>query len=286
MDRSLKAILDNIDDLDEQLAGLYVQGTGDLEGRYVLGVEEVDGFGIANPGSAHGALEKERKTARSAQRAKQQLERELNEARERIAELEEGMAAGVPDAAGVEKAIRQKIEKEYERKMQAAIDGKSSELESVLGERNGFEAQVRKLLIDSIVERGETDRFKYSPKVIGPHIRSRIAAERDEETGEIVRRFLGADGQPQYKANGKPWDLEDLLQDIAKDADLGNLIARKDGQPPARGTLPRTSDTAPRTSNGRKRHLTPEEMSDFRTYSRIVEEAARDGTELVPPSQS
>lgn len=284
--RSLKAILDNIDDLEEQLAALYVPGSGDLEGRYVLGVEEVDGFGIANPGSAHGALEKERKSARAAQRAKSQLEKDLAAARERIAELEESMADGVPDAAGVEKAIRQKIEREYERKMQAAIDGKTGELQSLMGERDSFEKQVRKLLIDSIVDRGETDRFRYSPKVIGPHVRSRIAAERDEDSGEIVRRFLDASGQPGYKANGQPWDIDDLLHDIARDGDLGNLIARKDGQPPARGTAPRSPDSAPRQASGRRRHLTAEEMSDFRTYSRIVEEAARDGTELVPPTQS
>ena len=284
--RSLKAILDNIDDLEEQLAALYVPGSGDLEGRYVLGVEEVDGFGIANPGSAHGALEKERKSARAAQRAKSQLEKDLAAARERIAELEEGMADGVPDAASVEKAIRQKIEREYERKMQAAIDGKTGELQSLMGERDSFEKQVRKLLIDSIVDRGETDRFRYSPKVIGPHVRSRIAAERDEDSGEIVRRFLDASGQPGYKANGQPWDIDDLLHDIARDGDLGNLIARKDGQPPARGTAPRSPDSAPRQASGRRRHLTAEEMSDVRTYSRIVEEAARDGTELVPPTQS
>ena len=59
---ALKALLDNLDGVDESIASLYTEQNG----RYVLGVEAVDGYALEDIGGLKSSLAKERKNARDA----------------------------------------------------------------------------------------------------------------------------------------------------------------------------------------------------------------------------
>ena len=58
---ALKAVLDNLDGLDEGVASLY----SEVEGRFVLAVEPVDGFSLENVSGLKSSLMKERQNAKT-----------------------------------------------------------------------------------------------------------------------------------------------------------------------------------------------------------------------------
>ena len=286
MDPILRAVLESLDQLPEKLTinprELYRRGEGEHDGLYVFGPEgfEADGFGVANPTKLNTSLAAARKDHRTATRKAEQLERELAAARARVAELEEAAEAGgpAPDAD----ALRARIEADLNRKHEAAMAAKVAELEQLGARGDGYRKQALALLTDSATA-GGSKLFDYVGKQVQPHLASRVRIEEDEDSGQLVRHYLNANGEPGIKPNGQPWDLEDVVLDLSKDPDLGGLFVPRQGQPPA-GAQPSRHASKPSTPGARQRVLTHDEINDFATYNKIAEQAARDGVTLVPPA--
>lgn len=280
--KTLKALLDSLDDLDPALAEHYVPGTGDLEGRYVLSVDDSDGYGVANAGKLHSALEGERKAKAKAERIAKQVEKDLAAAREQLASLEEQMTAGSPDAASVEKTIRAKLEAQFKSQLDAARAQAEERVGGLSSERDGYLAQIRELMVDSVIGAGETSKHSFRAKLLAPHLRSRVQIERDEETGQMVRRFLDGKGQPGFRGDGQPWDLDDVLHEVSRtDPDFAALITAKTGQPGRTPAAPGRSSNSHQA--GPLRFSLEEVRSDPIRVSKLAEEARSAGRQVEFP---
>lgn len=280
--KRLRAILDSLDDLDPALADFYVQGSGDTEGKYVLGVDDSDGWGVVNASGLHSSLESERKAKAKAERLHKQLERELAAAREQQAALEEQLAAGIPDGAAAEKAIRTKVESEFARKLEAMRAEHEKVLGSTSSQRDAYLAQIRSLMVDSVIGTGDTSKYQFKARLLAPHLKGRIQIEQDEETGQLVRRFLNADGKPGFRGDGTPWDIDDVLTEVSRDPDFGALVTAKNGQPPRQTAAPNRSGLQP--PSGRTVRL-PQHLlepgANQAEFERFIEQAEKDGNTVV-----
>lgn len=284
----LRAILDSLDDLPELITidprSLYQPGSDDLDGRYVFAPDgfDVDGWGVANAGNLRKAIEAERRNNSKAGRVKSQAEKELQSARERIAELEEMIESGAPDAKTLEASIRKKVEAEVGKKLQAQLAEREAALESVNGKASKYRDQLLRARRAALLDRGETDTYGYNPKIVRALLEQRLRIEEDEESGDIREVWLDGKGEPAFNARG-PASMDDVLSEFAKDSDFGSFIWSKSAQRQAGGAPSGASKPAAAPA-GKVRHLTADEMSDFPTYSRIAADALRDGVTLVPPS--
>lgn len=286
----LRAILDSLDDLPESISvdprTLYREGEGDLKGKYVFGPDgfETDGFGIAAPAKLHQTIESERRTARTASRAKEQIEKELKAARERLAELEDRMAEGHPDAAAVEKAIEARLQKRFETNMQQAIAEKDAALQQVTGRRDAYEKQARELLAAQL-SGARSEKFDFDDFAIGPRIRERVQVTIDDETGEFSADYLDQHGQPGRRPDGGKWGLDDLLSEFARDQRAGKYVSPRTAQPAETSQVSRHA-RGPSSQNGRGVVLTQQDLTDFRAYEQAAERAERDGVPLIAPPTS
>lgn len=285
-DSVLRAILDSLDHLPDSIdpRTLFREGDGDLAGKYVFGPDgfEVDGYGIANGQKLQSALGKERNDLKAVRSDLAKARKELAAAQARAAELETQIASGNPDAAASEKALRSRLEAEMKGRLDAAQKDAEERIGSLSKERDSFREQLQQTMVDSLINSGTTETYKYSARLLAPHLRSRVKVDVDPENGQLVRQFLSADGQPGYRNNGQ-YGLDDILGELSRDPEFGALISKVSGQPgstsaaPPRGAPPR---------GGKQRHISVEEMNDFPTYQRIAAEAERDGITLVPPTQN
>ena len=284
MTNPLRAIIESLDDLPATIdpRDLFVPGEGELEGKYVLRIDESDGYGVANASKLHSALDAERKARAKAERMAKTIEKDIATARERMAALEEQMASGIPDAAGAEKTIRAKVESEFQRKLEAARAQLEEQIAALSSERDGFSAQVRDLLVDSVIASGETPKHAFRAKLLAPHLRSRVQVERDEDTGQMVRRFLDSKGQPGFRGDGTPWDLDDVLTEVSRtDPDFAALITAKNGQP-GRG-----SAAPARSSGGHPAGPLRLSLDELRANpiaaTKLADEAMAAGREVIYP---
>jgi hypothetical protein len=286
--KTLKAILDSLDDLPETITiaprDMYRPGSDDLEGRYVFAPDgfDVDGYGVVNAGQLRKALEAERRNNSKTGRVKSQTEKELQAARERLAELEEMIESGTPDAKTVEATIRKKLEAEIGKKLEAQIAERDAALEQLNGRASKYREQLLSTKKAALLERGETETYGFNPKIVKALLEQRLRIEEDEESGDIRETWLDARGEPAFNTKG-PAGMDDMLAEFAKDTDFGNFIWAKSAQRDA-GGAPRGASRAPTQPSGKVRHLTKDEVADYPTYKRIASEAERDGVTLVPPS--
>lgn len=271
----LRAVLASLDEVDPALHGFY-RADDALDGRFVLDVEESEGFGLANVGSLTGATQKERRNAANAARERDALKARLAEIEQAKAALEEQLQAGVPDAKQLRESLNAALKKQYdsvltskeaEWKAQHESAAKRAEALAKQLERAEFRAQL-----------AAVSDYEFSPRIVEPHLRGRTRFEFDEEAGAMRLVVLDANGEPKL-ASGKPATLRDLLAEFANDRDFGALIARKDGQPAPSGTAnPRKP--AQRGQAGAI-VITREQARDTAFYRSEQARAAKEGREFV-----
>lgn len=274
----LKTVLDNLDDVPEAAKSFYREGDGDFDGKFVLDVDEVDGFGLANNGKINGALSKERIASKAAQKERDDIRRKLEALTAEKAALEEQLSSGVPDA----KALREQIAASLKKQHDSALASSQAEMKGLLEmeqrrrdslvkqiERTQFDAQLNALAAGG--------KWKFPPKILSPHLRGRTRFDIDEETGEVRLVVLDANGEPKLNA-GRPASLEDLVVEFTRDAEFGSLIARADSQP-TDGSKPRPGG---KPSHGSGPIVVTREQAKDTAFYRAQQKAAADqGREFV-----
>ncbi len=281
---ALKAILESLEGLPPQVAALYREGTGEQEGVYVLDVEAVDGWDIANVANATTGLSEARKKLRAAEKAARDRQTELEKLQQRAAELEEALEAN-PDAKD-RKALEAKLEANLRKQFEAKQRELAESLEKTSGALKGKSERLQKLLIDQAIADASNGRFQFSQKVMGHALRGRMRIETDDEGNESVV-IIDSNGEPMVGKGGRAATVEDLIEDFAKDPEFGSIISlRQQGKQPGNQQQSRNGQQDFRRPGVKQRILTAEELSDHKVYARIREESIRDGVNLVLPQPS
>lgn len=191
---ALKAILESLEGLSDEVKALYVE----KDGKFVLDVE-----GAEDNSGLKSALDKERARARELEK-QQRMWRDLGKTPEEIQALveaqrkqeeENAKKAGEWDklkAQMVEKHNKQLLEKDE------AIKGMQSSLEKYLIEASATEAIAAS---------------KGVPALLIPHVRSSAKVVR-EENGDYSVRIVDVKGDPRVNQKGEYLTIKDLVEEM------------------------------------------------------------------------
>lgn len=280
----LKAILESLDGLPPAVAALYRAGDGDQDGMYVLDVDAVDGWGLANVANATAGLAEARKKLRLAEKAAREKTTELEKLQARASELEDALADN-PDAKD-RKALEAKLEANLRKQFEAKERELASERDSLKGTLTAKQERLQKLLIDQAIAAAASGKYDFNRKILEGTLRGRLRVEADEEGNESLV-VLDSNGEPMFGQGGRAASVEDMIADLAKDPDFGSVISlRQQGGNKHQSGGDRSSgggDRRQTSSGARVRHLTLDEINDFGRFKAISEQAARDGIELISP---
>lgn len=244
----LKALVDNLDNVEENHKDLYVPETGADEqetGRFVLAVESVGGVELRNTANLMKALETERGEAKkykselsrfdgldpdiykSLQEENEQLKAEDPNREEKINELAESRV----------ESVKREANKRYESLKTEAI--KNEEL--LKADRDRLKAGLESILVK---ERALqiAGKISDSPHLLAKHIEGFIQADVDGEIPSSV--FVDVSGNPRLSPNdiNKQMNEEEFINDLVKDSQYAPLIRSSTtpggGAPTNRGNLP------------------------------------------------
>jgi len=207
---ALKAILDNLDGLAEDVAKEYKKRD---DGKFVLDVTSVDGFELAEVSKLQSALSKERENNRkSTDLLKKFGDLDPDKASEAIAKVEE-MATWTPE---------QKVKEQIE-----AV--KASIIEAHGKEKSGLEEKLSKLTksleeakIVSVATQAVAEQ-KGSVRLLMPHVRQQTRLR--EVDGTFVVEVLGADNNPRLTgSDGHPMTITELVAEMKTQNDFASAF--------------------------------------------------------------
>jgi len=207
---ALKAILDNLDDLADDIAKEYK--TRD-DGKFVLDVTSVDGLELAEVTKLQSALSKERENAREAAEKLKVFEGlDPAKSRDALKKVEE-MASWTPE---------QKVKEQIEA-MKAQI------LEAHGNEKVKLEEKVERLtksLEDAMIVSVATQTLaeqKGSVRLLMPHIRQQTRL-RDAD-GRLIVEVLGSDGTPRLTGtDGHAMSIGELVTEMKSQDDFASAF--------------------------------------------------------------
>ena len=205
---ALKKVLENLDNVDESLKSLYAE----KDGKFVLdvegGFEDVDGL--------KSALAKERESARKAEQARKEREKELENL---------GMSTD---------EIKDLIEKEKDRQSKQDLEkGEFEKLKNQLLEKHQKElgskderlSQVYKALEKQMIT-AEAVRAISKEKGVAdlllPHVQGQVKVE-ESDNGEFAVRVMGKDG-PRYNDKGEFMGIGDLVKEMKENEVFGRAF--------------------------------------------------------------
>jgi hypothetical protein len=272
----LKTVVDSLDGLDDSIQQFYSEGTGALEGRYVLSTETVDGIGIEDVGGLRKALDAERKRARDLERAAKAVKgyeelfpNGLDEAREMRSKL---------DAGEFDSAKEQQIAEKYKRDLEARIKAATSPLEEQLtGTKTALEkreAQLRRTLVDAHINAaiGKAGGDPLLAKLLRDNFQ--IA---ESEDGELGVQVVNDSGDPLYQqgSDGRQaaMDPAAFVESLKMDERYGRFFAAASPDTP-RGPQAQPRGQAGHTGRtGASIRLTRDQAKDPKHYHAAVERA-------------
>lgn len=280
----LRAVLDSLDGLDEIQAGFYVEGEGDYEGRYVLGVEEVDGLGLANATKALKARDQEKKTAQRLRGEAEKAKRDLEAALAQIDELKETAGAG---GADLDK-LRERIEKEASAKIEAIKAEYAQQIESLSGERDRYRTDYESTRLETELDRAlQLDGIEPVSRPGVKALLKQFARWEDTDDGGRELRFMDLDGEtPLHVTQGgmpRVGSGRDLAMKLAKTEDYAGMFR---GLAPSGGNSARDRAAAIRsggTGGAKPYHVQPGEMRDRGRYQQLQKQAEAGEITLVFP---
>lgn len=285
----LKSILDDLDGIPEPLKGFYALGDGDNSERYVLQVEGVDGFELANVANATSGLrnarEAEKKAAVAAKRLDGEIKRltaEIAARDEAIKEFETKLASGAGvDPKAIEQDIRAKVAKDFEARLKSALGEKDGAYEKLSAREKAKAEQLRKVLVEERIARGANGSRKYDPDLLGLKLERHIRLVEDEETGQLVDEYVDSNGDPLLAKGGAKATFDDLVAYVARDAKWGTLIASEAQASESRAPAPKnraTRNTGPLV-------ITTEQAKDTAFYRQQKALAKESGREFQVATQ-
>lgn len=211
---SLKAIVDNIEEIAEPIRNEYVKD--EATGKYRLDVESVDGYVLEDTSTLKKTLEKVRKESKDNEKLYKSLKDKFGDldpedAREKIAQLDELLKLDPKTEA--ERLAQEKIEsekKKIEKQLNKQWESKiNTEYEPMKKRYGTVEAMLRKELVESAAvkaiasEGGNVD-------LLLPHIKDKIKFNIDEE-GKTEVYLVGSDGEPVYDSKGQHMSFNEYV---------------------------------------------------------------------------
>ena len=207
---ALKAILDNLDGLVEDVAKEYKKRD---DGKFVLDVTSVDGLELAEVSKLQSALSKERENNRkSAELLKQFENLDPAKAREAITKVEE-MANWTPE---------QKVNEQIEAVKASIIEAHGKEkakLEEKLAKltKSLEEAKIVSVATQALAEQ------KGSVRLLMPHVRQQTRLR--EVDGNFIVEVLGADSNPRLTgSDGHPMTITELVAEMKTQNDFASAF--------------------------------------------------------------
>lgn len=271
----LRTLLESLDDLPEAIdpRDLYVEGSGDDAGKYVLDLDPVDGLELARTGALAKALDRERKGNRSGRSRVGQLEQELAEAREQLEAFE---SAGNGD--GAEALAKER--KAFEAKLASAQQAAQAQIEKLTAERDAQRDRFRQSTVErEIVDALTNGEVKANPKVLGAMFAQHARWDTDDE-GNDVLTVLDMDGQTPLMKAGQPGSFRDLAQRYANHEDFADVFRVQAASGGDRRGQPATAQNTGR----RVYRASLEEAKDFATWEALEKRAEAGEFELQPPT--
>jgi hypothetical protein len=210
----LKAVVESLESVDESLHQFY----GNQDGKFVLKVERVDGFGLANTEKLEGALRKERKALADAAKIIGRIPEgksidDLLESATKLSELGdlselESLDEKLKERTSQLQAKFDADRKRIEEKFTGDLTAKARELESLTGQLD--DQIARGVALKAISDRDGI------PELLLPAVLSSIKVVTSDD-GKRVARVLGSDGQPRLSTragSGEEMTIPELIDEM------------------------------------------------------------------------
>jgi hypothetical protein len=228
---ALKAIIDSIDGLSEDVKKEYKPGEGKLQGKFVLDVAEVDGFALDNVGTLKTTLQKERETVATLKKSVKAFDGlDAAQAREALEKLEE-IKNFNPDQK-ITEGIRQR-EEQLSKKWKKEVDDREEAIKATT-------KQLEEVLIDNAAVKALSEA-KGSAKLLLPHVKTRTRL-RKTDAGQYVVEVVDENGTARIspKAGSQdPMTISELISEMRGSDDYASAFAASgangSGAPPAGG---------------------------------------------------
>ena len=256
---ALKAILENLDSVEEGVKPLYVQ----KDGKYVLDVEASEGFELANVGALQSALSSERSIRGS-------VEKELKKFGSNWDEKEKKWVHTI-DPTKAKQALEKydqfksfdpnkEADKIADAKVTAAKEGLIAQYSSEIETRDGriglLTTTVEDLLITQTA-RADIIAAKGSPELLLPHIAKMTRVS--EKDGKFLVEVLDKEGNVRIgDTKGNPMTIAQLVEEM-RGSDVFGRAFEGDG---TTGT-----GKAPHTGGGngplKRSQMTPQQKREY-----------------------
>ena len=188
----LKKIVDKLEDVDEKFHDLYEKKA---DGKFHLKVEDDNGDDLKR------AKDREKEARKAAEQEAADLREKLKKAEAKKQEDEAEAARKAGDIKALEESWGKKLEDSVAEK-QAEID-----------KLNGV---IKNQMVDTVALELATELSEKSPKLLLPHIQSRLSVEISD--GKPITRVLDKDGKPSAM------NVDDLKKEFFTNEDFSEII--------------------------------------------------------------
>ena len=189
----LKAILENLDGVDENLQSFYTE----KDGQYHLQVD-----GLEDTGALKRAKDHEKTARQDAERKASELQAQLEEVNQKLSGLNDETNRKNGDVEALERSWQEKLTKR-EGELQGKIDSLSGNL--------------NEMLVDNVAIKMASElAVEGSSGVLLPHIQKRLAT--DERDGKLTTIVLDNSGKPSATT------LDELREEISSAAAFAPVI--------------------------------------------------------------
>lgn len=206
----IKAIIDALDTVAEGLRDSYRAGTKEegLEGKFVLSVEGLDGWGLENVSGLKTALGRERTRADNAEKKVQKFgdldPDTVKTSLDRLTELESIDPKKEADRLAqvkIDAATRQLVEKH------------NQDMQDITGREGKLRKTVETLMIDNVAIKA-LEGHKGNVDLLLPHVKSQVRL-KDGEDGVV--EVIDREGNVRIgDAQGKPMSVDQLVEEMSK----------------------------------------------------------------------
>lgn len=270
----LRTLLDSLDDLPESIdpRALYVEGTGDYEGRYVVDLDAVDGLEVANTSALARSLDKERKGHKTNRSEVAKLQEALREAQEELDTLRESAGKGGSELLDREKA-------KFEKQLASAKQELQAQLEQLSAERDRYRDDYRQTHVRQLIGEAKKKAGIDFPDGVAQILANHARWEQDDDGSESLQVF-DIDGRNPLLKAGQPAGFDELIRRYANDEQWQDVFR----VPAQSGGDRRGVPAQPSRSGKRQYRASLDEFRDFATYEALERRAEAGEFELIPPT--
>lgn len=223
----LKAVLDSIDSLPDNIKALYRTGTEGLAGKFILDTEPVGGWALEDVAGLRNAFTTQRDELKAATSALDAFKglgaaSTIREKLGRLARLEKIDPESEADRLAAARARARIDELDAEH---------ATELDRIKIKSDRMVAEITRLILENEVA-GAISRHDGSSELLAPHVASRVKII-ENEAGEFSVQVMDDQGRPAYRWRGSESidaTIDDLVIDLkSKPAFAGAFKASASG---------------------------------------------------------